>query len=215
MDRGICVILTPGRYNSAFFEHSYLARRQVQRWLFGWLVCGGWRGLLCGFVSWKAAGWFHFIAEYPMNLLIRWHLSHLPIGGTKLDAGLCKGNVALSMRWGTVLRWQGNYILFPKWLEYYLKKSPILQNAPHICLYKEDYDYILANMESLSSRMWVRREVTVWFSVVIWQGKVEWAENTHCGAAPPLDSQEVIRLQGYGNLDGNVRVERKAICALL
>ena len=26
-DRGICVILTPGRYNSAFFEHSYLAEK--------------------------------------------------------------------------------------------------------------------------------------------------------------------------------------------
>ena len=26
-DRGIAVILTPGRYNSAFFEHSYFAEK--------------------------------------------------------------------------------------------------------------------------------------------------------------------------------------------
>lgn len=30
--RGISVILTPGRYNSAYFEHSYLLRKQVLRW---------------------------------------------------------------------------------------------------------------------------------------------------------------------------------------
>lgn len=31
---GIAVVLTPGRYNSAFFEHAYLAEKPVPRWRF-------------------------------------------------------------------------------------------------------------------------------------------------------------------------------------
>jgi uncharacterized circularly permuted ATP-grasp superfamily protein len=61
------------------------------------------------------------------------------------------GNVALVNAIGNgVADDKGIYYFVPKMVEYYLGEKPILQNAPtYLPYFKEDYDYVLANMQRL------------------------------------------------------------------
>ena len=61
------------------------------------------------------------------------------------------GNVAIVNAPGNgVADDKGIYYFVPKMVEYYLGEEPILQNAPtYLPYYKEDSDYVLANMEKL------------------------------------------------------------------
>ncbi|MCQ2146579.1 MAG: circularly permuted type 2 ATP-grasp protein [Bacteroidales bacterium] len=149
---GISVILTPGRYNSAFFEHSYFAEKTGATLAFpGDLFVEDdmvWYGGLYGEKIRVGAIYRRISDEYldpmafePSSLL----------GVPNLMQAYKKGNVAVINGLGNgVADDKGIYYFVPKMVKYYLGEEPILHNAPtYLPYYKEDYEYILANISKL------------------------------------------------------------------
>jgi uncharacterized circularly permuted ATP-grasp superfamily protein len=73
------------------------------------------------------------------------------LGVPNIMQAYAAGNVAVINALGNgVADDKGIYYFVPKMVEYYLGEEPILQNAPtYLPYYKEDSDYVLANMEKL------------------------------------------------------------------
>ena len=73
------------------------------------------------------------------------------IGIPNLLQSYKKGNVAVINAFGNgVADDKGIYYFVPKMIKYYLNEEPILHNAPtYLPYYKEDYAYILGNIEKL------------------------------------------------------------------
>lgn len=151
-DRGIGVILTPGRYNSAFFEHSYLAEKTGATLAYpGDLVVEDNIVYYIGLYKEKqrVGCIYRRVSDEYMDPLTFEASSLLGIPGV-MEAYKA-GNVALINGIGNgVADDKGIYYFVPKMVKYYLGEEPILQNAPtYLPYYKEDYDYILANIEKL------------------------------------------------------------------
>ena len=149
---GINVVLTPGRYNSAYYEHSYLAQEvgaqlvrahelivQDKKLYFknynGKLIRVGavYRRLDDEFID---PNFFN-----PESL----------IGVPGIIEAYLAGNVALMNAVGNgVADDKGIYYFVPKMIEYYLGEEPILKNAPtYLPYFKEDKEYIFKNIEKL------------------------------------------------------------------
>ena len=151
-DRGIGVILTPGRYNSAFFEHSYLAEKTGATLAYpGDLIVEDnivyYTGL---FKEKQRVGCiYRRVSDEYMDPLTFEASSLLGVPGV-MEAYKA-GNVALINSIGNgVADDKGIYYFVPKMVRYYLGEEPILQNAPtYLPYYKEDYDYILTNTDRL------------------------------------------------------------------
>lgn len=149
---GINVILTPGRYNSAFFEHSYLAEKTgavfaMPQDLFvegNYLYYSEYSG-----EKKKVGTLYRRISDeyidpmtfYPDSLLGVPHL---------IDAYRA-GNVAVVNAPGNgVADDKGIYYFVPKMIEYYLHEDPILSNAQtYLPYYENDRKYVLENLEKL------------------------------------------------------------------
>ena len=149
---GHSVILSPGRYNAAYFEHSYLAEKTGAH-----LVTGA-----------------ELIVEND-------HLYFVDYSGNKEKVGVVyrrisdeyldpmtfnresvigiphifdiyrKGNVALINAPGNgVADDKGIYYFVPKMIKYYLDEEPILKNAPtYLPYYEEDIKYVLEHFDDL------------------------------------------------------------------
>ncbi|MCQ2111599.1 MAG: circularly permuted type 2 ATP-grasp protein [Bacteroidaceae bacterium] len=150
--RGINVILTPGRYNSAFFEHSYLAEKTGAVLAFpGDMTVEDdmvfYKGLFKEKVR-VGAIYRRVSDEYldPMEFE-----STSLLGVPNLFQAYKKGNVAVINGFGNgVADDKGIYYFVPKMIRYYLDEEPILHNAPtYLPYYREDYEYILDNISSL------------------------------------------------------------------
>jgi uncharacterized circularly permuted ATP-grasp superfamily protein len=149
---GINVLLTPGRFNSAYYEHSYLAEKSgallvrpqeltvVDKKVYfknynGKLIRVGsvYRRLDDDFLDPK---FFN-----PESL----------IGVPGIVEAYLAGNVALLNAIGNgVADDKGIYYFVPKMIKYYLGEEPILKNAPtYLPYFKEDMDFIFNNMERL------------------------------------------------------------------
>jgi uncharacterized circularly permuted ATP-grasp superfamily protein len=149
---GINVVLTPGRFNSAYYEHSYLAEKVgaelvrahelkvVDKKLYfknynGKLIRVGavYRRLDDDFID---PTFFN-----PESL----------IGVPGIVEAYLAGNVALMNAIGNgVADDKGIYYFVPKMIKYYLNEDPILQNAPtYLPYFKEDMEYIFNNIEKL------------------------------------------------------------------
>ena len=149
---GINVLLTPGRFNSAYYEHSYLAEKSgallvrpqeltvVDKKVYfknynGKLIRVGsvYRRLDDDFLDPK---FFN-----PESL----------IGVPGIVEAYLAGNVALLNAIGNgVADDKGIYYFVPKMIKYYLGEEPILKNAPtYLPYFKEDMDYVFNNMEKL------------------------------------------------------------------
>lgn len=149
--RGINVILTPGRYNSAFFEHSYLAEKTGSTLAFpGDLIVEDdkvyYRGLnektRVGAIYRRVSDeYLDPLAFEPTSLL----------GVPNLMEAYRAGQVGVINALGNgVADDKGIYYFVPKMVEYYLGEKPILENAPtYLPFFKEDFDYILANIHKL------------------------------------------------------------------
>ena len=149
---GINVILTPGRYNAAYFEHSYLAEKTG-----AYLVNGSELIVEDDFLYYVTASkkkekvgavYRRISDEYldPMNFN-----PESLIGIPHIYDVFKKGNVALLNAPGNgVADDKGIYYFVPKMIEYYLHEKSILQNAPtYLPFYKEDMDYVLEHFDSL------------------------------------------------------------------
>lgn len=121
---GINVILTPGRYNAAFFEHSYLAEKT------GAILVNG--------KDLSVEGEYLYYQDYK---------------GKKIKVGAVyrKGNVAIINTPGNgVADDKGLYYFVPRIIKYYLGEEAILHNAPtYLPYYKEDMDYVLEHFDTL------------------------------------------------------------------
>lgn len=150
--RGISVILTPGRYNSAFFEHSYLAEKTGATLAFpGDLIVENDIVYYMGLYKEKeqvGCIYRRISDEYLDPLSFN---SDSLIGIPHLMQAYRKGNVAVVNALGNgVADDKGIYYFVPKMIEYYLNEKPILQNAPtYLPYYQEDYQYILDNISKL------------------------------------------------------------------
>lgn len=149
---GISVILTPGRYNAAYFEHSYLAEKTgahlcTPEELF---VEDGrlWIRRARGGREQVGVVYSRISTEYldPLNF----NRDSL-IGVPHIFDVYRNGNVALMNAPGNgVADDKGIYYFVPKMIRYYLNEEPVLQNAPtYLPYYKEDMKYVLDNFDNL------------------------------------------------------------------
>ena len=211
---GINVILTPGRYNAAFFEHSYLAERSGA------------------------------ILAMPQDLFVEDnHVYYSEYQGKKLQVGtiyrrisdeyldpMCfeadsligvpgimdvyrSGNVALVNAPGNgVADDKGIYYFVPHMIKYYLKEEPILKNAPtYLAFYEEDRKFILENIDHL-----VVKDVSeaggygVIFGSDLSPEKLEELKQTVIREPRRFIAQEVIDFIDLDIMEGDVPVPRKA-----
>ncbi len=148
---GINVVFTPGRYNAAYFEHSYLAEQA------GAILAEA------GDLYVKDARLYYrsTSGDQQVGALYRRvsdeymdPLTFEPdslIGIPNLMSAYRAGNVAVLNAFGNgVADDKGIYYFVPKMIAYYLDEEPILHNAPtYLPFYPEDRDYVLSHIDSL------------------------------------------------------------------
>lgn len=149
---GINVILTPGRYNAAYFEHSYFAEKTgaalVQN---SDLFVEDNVLYLKDYQNGKTrvgTVYRRISDEYldPMTFL-----PESLIGIPHIMDAYRAGNVALINALGNgAADDKGIYYFVPKMIEYYLGEKAILKNAPtYLPFYEDDRKYVLDNLEKL------------------------------------------------------------------
>lgn len=152
VDNGLEVILTPGRYNSAYFEHSYLAEKAgvLLAYADDLIVENDhvyYKGL---FDKKEKVGVIYrrISDEYldPMSFE-----SSSLIGVPNLFQAYAKGNVAIVNALGNgVADDKGIYYFVPKMVEYYLGEKAIMKNAPtYLPYFEEDKQFVLENLSRL------------------------------------------------------------------
>jgi len=145
------VVLTPGMYNSAYFEHAFLAQQMGVE-----LVEGQDLFVKDSFV-------FMRTTRGPKRVDVIYRrldddfldpLAFRPdttLGCAGLLSAYRSGNVTLANAIGTgVADDKSIYPYVPKMIEFYLGEKPILQNVPtYLCREKDDLAYVLANLPEL------------------------------------------------------------------
>lgn len=211
---GIRAILTPGRYNAAYFEHSYLAEHTgsvlVQNdelfvednILYHRTYSGGKTriGVLYRRISDEYLDPLNF---EPQSL----------IGIPNLLEAYRSGNVGIINAVGNgVADDKGIYYFVPKMIKYYLGEEPILQNAPtYLPFYEDDRKYVMNNLEKL-----VVKDVSeaggygVVFGNVLTKEKLESLRTAILAKPRRFIAQEVINFLDLPILDNGQTVMRKA-----
>ena len=152
VEDGLIVLLTPGRYNAAYFEHSYLAEKTGVQLVNGqelivendhlYFVSGDGKKERVGAVYRRISD------DYldPMNFL-----PESVIGIPHIYDVFRKGNVALLNAPGNgVADDKGIYYFVPKMIRNYLGEESVLQNAPtYLPFYEEDMKYVLEHFDDL------------------------------------------------------------------
>ena len=149
---GLNVILTPGRYNAAYFEHSYLAERTGALLVRpSELTVEDAILYMKDYLGVKArvgAVYRRLSDEYldPMTFL-----ADSLIGVPHIMDAYRKGNVAILNAPGNgVADDKGIYYFVPKMIKYYLNEEPILKNAPtYLPYYEDDLKFTLDNLKRL------------------------------------------------------------------
>ncbi len=150
-DQVTAAILTPGMYNSAYYEHSYLAMQTGMELLEGrdMVVQDGYvmmrttQGLRRVDVIYRRVGedFIDPLAFRPDSLL----------GVPGIMEVYKAGRVTLANAPGTgVADDKVIYAYVPRIIKYYLDEDPILPNVPtYLCSEKKDLDHVLQNLEHL------------------------------------------------------------------
>ena len=149
---GHSVILSPGRYNAAYFEHSYLAEKTGAHLATGSeLIVENDHLYFQDYSGNKervGEVYRRISDEYldPMTFN-----KESVIGIPHIFDIYRKGNVALINAPGNgVADDKGIYYFVPKMVKYYLGEEPILQNAPtYLPYYEEDMKYVLEHFDNL------------------------------------------------------------------
>ncbi len=210
---GINVIFTPGRYNAAYFEHSYLAEKSgsvlaESQELFVEDNCLYYRSVE-GNV--KVGSVYRRISDEYLDPLC--FLQESLIGIPNLMSAYRAGNVAILNAPGNgVADDKGIYYFVPKMIEYYLQEKPILANAPtYLPFYEADQKYVLENMGKL-----VIKDVAeaggygVLFGNELSPEKLEELKATILAEPRRFIAQEVIDFEDLPLLEGEDTIERKA-----
>ncbi|MCI2240889.1 circularly permuted type 2 ATP-grasp protein [Adlercreutzia faecimuris] len=148
---GINVVLTPGRYNSAYFEHAYLAEQ------IGAVLAEAGELFVEDEVLYyrdatrntRVGAVYRRLSDEFLDPLC--FLPESLIGVPNLMAAYRAGNVAILNAPGNgAADDKGIYYFVPQMIRYYLGEEPILKNAPtYLPYYPEDLEYVLANAERL------------------------------------------------------------------
>ena len=148
---GINVLLTPGRYNAAYFEHTYLAEKAncvlaEPSELFVENECLWYRDSQ---QNRKVGAVYRRLSDEFLDPLC--FRADSLIGVPNLMAAYRAGNVAIVNAPGNgAADDKGIYYFVPKMVEYYLNEKPILKNAPtYLPFYKEDMAYVMENADKL------------------------------------------------------------------
>lgn len=149
---GINVILTPGRYNAAFFEHSYFAEKTGSVLTTGSDLVVEHDNLYYldydGKKQRVGAIYRRISDEYLDPMAFN---EESLIGVPHLFEAYKKGNVAIINAPGNgIADDKGIYYFVPKMIKYYLGEDAILNNAPtYLPYYEEDMKYVLDNFDNL------------------------------------------------------------------
>ncbi len=148
---GINVIFTPGRYNAAYFEHSYLAEQSGAVLaetgdLFVENRCLYYRA---GHDPVRVGAVYRRVSDEYIDPLF-FEPSSL-IGIPNLMDAYLAGNVAVMNAPGNgVADDKGIYYFVPKMISYYLGETPLLKNAPtYLPYFSSDMAYVTANIGRL------------------------------------------------------------------
>ena len=149
---GIPVVLTPGRYNAAFFEHSYLAEKtgaslafpddlvveNERLYFIDYLGDKHQVGVVYRRISDEFLDPFYF---NPDSL----------IGVPNLISAYRAGNVAIVNAPGNgVADDKGIYYFVPAMIHYYLNEQPLIDNAPtYLPIYPDDMAYVMDRLDEL------------------------------------------------------------------
>ncbi len=149
---GINVIMTPGRYNAAFFEHSYFAEQTGAV-----LVSGQDLMVEDDFLYYmdytgkkqKVGAVYRRISDEYLDPMT--FNQESVIGVPHIMEVYKKGNVALLNAPGNgIADDKGIYYFVPKMIQYYLGEEAVLHNAPtYLPFYEEDRKYVLENFDRL------------------------------------------------------------------
>ncbi len=147
----VCALLTPGVYNSAYFEHTFLARKMGIE-----IVEGSDLIAIDGYVYMRTTKGlvqvdviYRRLDDDFLDPTVFREDSVLGVPGI-MDAYL-RGNVALANAVGTgVADDKVIYAYVPEMIRYYLDQNPILENVPTFLAWREDdRKFILDNLEKL------------------------------------------------------------------
>ena len=148
---GINVIFTPGRYNAAYFEHSFLAEQAGA-------VLAEASDL---YVEDERVWYKSFDGDQRVGAIYRrisdeyldpnCFLPESVIGIPNVMAAYRAGNVAIINAPGNgVADDKGIYYFVPRMVEYYLGEEPILKNAPtYLPMFEDDMAYVMEHFEEL------------------------------------------------------------------
>ena len=211
---GINVIITPGRYNAAFFEHSYLAEKTNSVLatcddLFvddNKLYYRDYSG-----ENKKVGAIYRRISDEYLDPMT--FLPESLIGIPNIMAAYREGNVAIINTPGNgVADDKGIYYFVPKMIKYYLGEEPILKNAPtYLVYYEDDRKYVLDNIKNL-----VIKDVSeaggygVVFGRDLDDEQLENLKNILINEPRRFIAQEIIDFIDLKTMDGQEEVERKA-----
>lgn len=151
-DRPVIVVLTPGIYNSAYFEHSYLAQQMGAELVEGADL----------FVAKDDCVYMKTI-EGPTRV----DVIYRRVDDDFLDPEAFRPDSMLGVR-GLMRAWKaGNvgianapgagvaddkvvYAFVPRMIKYYLGEEPVLPNVPsYLCMVDKDRDFVLKNLDQL------------------------------------------------------------------
>jgi uncharacterized circularly permuted ATP-grasp superfamily protein len=151
-DRPVIVVLTPGIYNSAYFEHSYLAQKM------GAILVEG---------SDLVVDYDDCVYMKTISGLSRVDVIYRRIDDDFLDPEAFRPDSTLGVP-GLMRAWRAGkvgianapgagvaddkvvYTFVPKIIKYYLDQDPILPNVPsYMCMYEDQRDHVLANLDQL------------------------------------------------------------------
>jgi uncharacterized circularly permuted ATP-grasp superfamily protein len=146
------VVLTPGIYNSAYFEHAYLAQAMASE-----LVAG----------SDLVVGKDDYVYMRTIDGLVRVDVIYRRIDDLFLDPKVFRKDSTLGVP-GVMRAWRNGkvalanapgcgvaddkviYTHVPNIIRYYMSEEPILPNVPsYRCVDKEQRDYVLANIDQM------------------------------------------------------------------
>ena len=212
--RGISVILTPGRYNSAYFEHSYFAEKTGATLAYpGDLYVEDNKVYYAGIYKEKTRVGciYRRVSDEYMDPLT-FEASSL-LGIPNVMQAYKAGNVALINAIGNgVADDKGIYYFVPKMVEYYLGEKSILQNAPtYLPYYEKDRAYVLENLRKL-----VIKDVSeaggygVVFGKDLSEGKISDLKELVRNEPRRWIAQEVIDFKDLEIIEGDQTVWRKA-----
>jgi uncharacterized circularly permuted ATP-grasp superfamily protein len=146
------VLLTPGIYNSAYYEHAYLAQQMGVQLVEGSdLVVGDDDCVYMRMIDGLQRVDVIYRRVDDMFLDPEVFNPESALGARGLMRAWRKGNVALANAPGAgVADDKVVYAFVPQIIRYYLDQEPLIPNVPsYLCMFEDDRNYVLNNLDKL------------------------------------------------------------------